>query len=171
MTRHDTVRRWAREEHVPDREQVAAVLDLYFGTTEVHGLTDFKDGVVIDTSLYEANANRSMWHGIQLTRCNMRDMRIGDCVLDGAVLEDCDLRGANLSRIDDGLPLCTTKGTIFRRCDLRGAHLDGRRLDGTKFIDCQLAGHHGKPAIEGSYSVEGGDMSMAEIVKLWGPPR
>jgi uncharacterized protein YjbI with pentapeptide repeats len=132
-------------------------------------LTDFQDAVLVGTSLYAATANRGMWRRVRLSRCDMRDMRIGDCRLDGAVIEDCDLRGANLGRIEASLDLCTTTGAVFRRCDLRGAHVEGRRLNDTKFIDCQLAGIRGKPAIEGSYDVAGGDTPMAEIVKLWGP--
>jgi hypothetical protein len=69
------------------------------------------------------------------------------------------------------ISLATTSGAAFRRCDFRGTHFDGRRLNNTTFVDCKFEGMHGAPEIVGSYRIQGGDTSAAEIAKAWGPSK
>jgi uncharacterized protein YjbI with pentapeptide repeats len=145
-------------------------------------LTDCKDVKIQGGTFRGANADRGLWNRISIKHADLRDMRFGDCVLDGSLLEDCDLRGADLARVSPTLSsLGSALNTTFRRCDLRGAKLEGRRLDGTKLIDCKLAGVIGKPAIEGPYTVERPDFSAAgdgsdirgaaDVHALWGKPK
>jgi uncharacterized protein YjbI with pentapeptide repeats len=131
------------------------------------GLCDLKDVRIVGGSFARAGADRSVWNRAYAGRVDFRDMLFGDAVLDGVVFEDCDMRGADLSRVNEVLRgLCTTLNATFRRCDLRGAKIEGRRLDNTEFVDCQLAGIVGMPVIEGPYTVTGGDGAPA-----WGPSR
>ncbi len=51
------------------------------------------------------------------------------------------------------LDLARTTRTRFERCDLRGAKIDRRRLDGTVFDRCRMAGLTGKPDSQGPYSI------------------
>ena len=134
-------------------------------------LTSFQDAVLVDCDMRIASLDRGAWQRVTMRNCDLRKARIGDCRLDGAVVEDCDLGGANFGRIDLGLDLATTTGAVFRRCDFRGTHFDGRRLNNTSFIDCRFEGMHGAPEILGSYRIEGGDMSAAQIARTWGPSK
>src|SRR5262249_52091281 len=52
---------------------------------------------------------------------------------DGAVLIDCDLRGANLFRAD-------FTGALVVRCHLGGATLTGAAVEGARFVGCDLGG-------------------------------
>ncbi len=52
---------------------------------------------------------------------------------DGAVLIECDLRGANLFRAD-------FSGALVVRCHFGGATLTGAIVDGARFVDCELGG-------------------------------
>ncbi len=52
---------------------------------------------------------------------------------DGAVLIDCDLRGANLFRAD-------FSGALVVRCQLGAATLTGAVVDRARFVGCELAG-------------------------------
>jgi uncharacterized protein YjbI with pentapeptide repeats len=143
-------------------------------------LSDFKDGKVTGGSFRGATADRGAWNRIVIKGANLQELEFGDCVLDGAILEDCDLRQANFGRVTPSLDLCSMLNTTLRRCDLRGSIFDGRRLDGTRFIDCKFAGITGNPAIEGNYVVERPDFSArgdgsdirsaAEVYAIWGKP-
>lgn len=134
-------------------------------------ITNFQDAVLVDCDLRAATLNRGAWQRVKMRNCDLREARIGDCRLDDAIVEDCDFRGANFGRIEMGLDLSTTAGAVFRRCDFRGTHFDGRRLNNTTFIDCKFEGMQGAPEIVGSYRIEGGDTSPAEIAKAWGPSK
>lgn len=52
---------------------------------------------------------------------------------DGAVLVDCDLRGANLFRAD-------FTGALVVRCHFGGATLTGAVVEGARFVGCDFAG-------------------------------
>lgn len=52
---------------------------------------------------------------------------------DGAVLIDCDLRGANLFRAD-------FSGALVIRCHFGGATLTGAVVDGARFVGCEFGG-------------------------------
>jgi uncharacterized protein YjbI with pentapeptide repeats len=139
-------------------------------------LTDFKSTRIEGGDFRRIDADRGLWIGARLLRTDFRDARFGDCVLDDAVIEWCDLRGASFARVST-LDLCTTRRTTFRDCDLRGADFTKRRFEDTTFVRCKLAGVKGKPAIEGPYRVEqpdfsevgdGSDVRSAEAVyALW----
>jgi uncharacterized protein YjbI with pentapeptide repeats len=144
-------------------------------------LTDCNDATFTGGDFQRINADRGMWIRSKLRGVDFREARFGDCVLDAAVLEDCDLRDADLSRVTAGLKrLCSTMNATFRRCDLRGANFAGRRLDGTRFLDCKFAGVRGTPLIEGTYTVERPDFSAAgdgsdvrtdaAVFAIWGAP-
>ena len=138
-------------------------------------LSNFADGRITGGDFRRANADRGAWNRIKIKNADLRELKFGDCVLDGAVLEGCDLRDAKLGRVTPVLrSLCSTMNTTFLRCDLRGANLEGRRLDGTRFIECKLANVQGKPLIEGSVVIErpdfSGDASLrtaAELEARW----
>jgi len=159
-----------------------AVLEGCRFTAARMALTSLCDARIEGGVFREASADRGSWNRLTARRVDFRDTLFGDCILDGALLEDCDLRGARLGRVHELLTdLCSTMNTTFRRCDLRGADLAGRRFDGTRFIDCKLAGVTGVPVIEGDYLVERPDFSAAgdgsdvrtaaAVHALWGKPR
>lgn len=142
---------------------------------------DLKDVRIEGGDFRACNADRGRWNRVKATGVDFRGMRFGDCVLDAVIFEGCDLRDANLSRIQDILTeLCSTLNATFRRCDLRGASFEGRRFDNTKFIECAFAGVKGKPRLEGGYTVERPDFSPAgdgsdirgpeAVYALWGTP-
>jgi hypothetical protein len=72
---------------------------------------------------------------------DMNGARFGDTILDDAVFEDCDLRGANFGTAKELFAhRGTTTNPVFRRCDLRGAKFAGRTVSGAVFVDCKLHG-------------------------------
>ena len=143
-------------------------------------LARLEDVEIEGGSLERMSADRAACNRLKARGVHLRDAFFGDAVLDGAYFEDCDLRGADLSRQTPALiTLCSTFNTTFVRCDLRGVNLDGRRLDGTVFIDCKMADLRGTPVIAGEYVVERPDLSAAgdgsdvrtgdELYRRWGP--
>jgi uncharacterized protein YjbI with pentapeptide repeats len=145
------------------------------------GLCDLVDTRIEGGSFRGAGADRGKWQRVTASGADFRDVRFGDAILDGSRFEGCDFRDADLGRITPALrEITSTFNTSFIRCDLRGARLEGRRLDGTRFIDCKLAGVVGKPVIEGNYVVERPDFSAsgdgsdvrtaAAVQALWGKP-
>jgi uncharacterized protein YjbI with pentapeptide repeats len=128
------------------------------------GLTDFHDGRILGGSFRGSTADRGLWNRVRIKDADLRSFRFGDCVLDGAVLEDCDLRDADLHCITPVLEsLCSTLNATFLRCDLRGANIDQRRFDNTRFVDCKLHGLIGASRLEGPnpYTLENCDFSAA----------
>lgn len=128
------------------------------------GLTDFKDAKILGGDYQGSTADRGSWNRVRIKKADLRRFRFGDCILDGAVLEDCDLREADLHCISPYLAtLCSTMNATFIRCDLRGANIDQRRFDNTRFVDCKLAGLVGTPRLEGAtpYTLENCDFSPA----------
>lgn len=135
------------------------------------GLCDLRDVRIDGGRFGKLSADRAVWNRAQVRGVDLRDALLGDSVLDGAVFEDCDLRGADLSRVTAALrELCSTLNATFRRCDLRGARIEGRRLDNTRFIDCKLAGITGVPVLEGTYLIENCDLSASAVQAMWGKP-
>ncbi|MBE7451165.1 MAG: pentapeptide repeat-containing protein [Kofleriaceae bacterium] len=104
-------------------------------------------------------AGRSTWRA-QVTGLDLRDASLRDAVLDGSVFERCDLRGADLGRVELTLvALGTARRTRFVECDLRGLRLDGLRLDGTVFERCRMHGLVGRPVLEGEVAIIDPDLS------------
>ncbi len=109
-----------------------------------------------------AHFEGSVWTDVVLARAPFWDATMTEGHLIG-----CDLRAADLSQRDPKMDLARTKNTVFERCDLRGVNWAGRKLDGTRFIDCQLAESIGRPVLEGAISVVGGDVSQADLLARW----
>jgi uncharacterized protein YjbI with pentapeptide repeats len=101
-------------------------------------LSDMRDARVTGGDWREVDADRGAWQRSKFSHVDFQNARFGDCALDAARFEDCDLRGADLARRTQLPAAATTHNASFVRCDLRGAKLDGRRLDGTRFLDCKL---------------------------------
>ena len=77
----------------------------------------------------QATILKSRWHdptpngAAELTRARF----------DGAVLVDCDFRGANLFRAD-------FTGALVLRCHFGGASLTGAVVEGARFVGCEFSG-------------------------------
>jgi uncharacterized protein YjbI with pentapeptide repeats len=105
--------------------------------------------------------DRAALENAQVEDVDLQGAMIWDATLDRTLFVDCDLRGADLSRREPRLQLCSTTETWFIRCDLRGARLEGRRLAGTVFDRCKLAGVQGKPVVERPITILSPDLSPA----------
>jgi uncharacterized protein YjbI with pentapeptide repeats len=128
-------------------------------------ISHFNDARIAGGSFRSMNCDRGEWKRVTIKDCDLRDAVFGDAILDGSRFEDCDLRGADLSR-HSTLPICTTRDATFRNCDLRGAKLGGRRLDHTSFIDCNLTDIDGTPDLVGPFNATG--EGAAALMKAWG---
>ncbi|MGE0323298.1 MAG: pentapeptide repeat-containing protein [Polyangiaceae bacterium] len=103
---------------------------------------------------------RGTWTA-HLVGVDLREASLRDTVLDDAVFERCDLRGADFSRRDEILTkLGTARRTRFVECDLRGANVTGWRLDGAVFERCKMFGFLGAPVFEGDVQVLGADLTQ-----------
>jgi uncharacterized protein YjbI with pentapeptide repeats len=113
-------------EHVEWQRVQAANLD--FGKAR---LTDVR---FLGCNLYGLKASQSV-----LLKCRFADpspngaAELTRARFDGAVLIDCDLRGANLFRAD-------FTNALVVRCQLIGATLTGAQVDGARFVGCELRG-------------------------------
>ncbi|MBP8810204.1 MAG: pentapeptide repeat-containing protein [Kofleriaceae bacterium] len=120
-------------------------------------------------------AGRSRWRG-DLRGLDLRDASLTDSRFTDLYVERCDLRGADLGRVDYALSLGTLERVRFVDCDLRGAKLDGAVLKAVRFERCKLAGIEGTPDVrhgtealdcdlspDGDGGLGGGDQLLA----LW----
>jgi uncharacterized protein YjbI with pentapeptide repeats len=120
-------------------------------------------------------AGRSRWRG-DLRGLDLRDASLTDSRFTDLHVERCDLRGADLGRVDYALSLGTLERVRFVDCDLRGAKLDGAVLKAVRFERCKLAGIEGTPDVrhgtealdcdlspDGDGGLGGGDQLLA----LW----
>ncbi len=120
-------------------------------------------------------AGRSRWRG-DLRGIDLRDASVTDSRFTDLHVVGCDLRGADLSRVDHALSLGTMERVWFVDCDLRGAKLDGTVLLNVTFERCKLAGIEGTPSVrtdttavdcdlspDGDGALGGGDQLLA----LW----
>lgn len=123
------------------------------------GMASLRDTKVTGGDWREIAAGRSTWSA-QLTGVDLRGARFRDAVLDDAVFDRCDMRGADFSRKDAILvSLGTARRTRLVECDLRGANVEGWRLDGAVFERCLMHGLEGTPVFEGAVQVVAADLS------------
>jgi 2-iminobutanoate/2-iminopropanoate deaminase len=113
-------------EHLEWERVQAANLDL--------GRAKLSDARFSGCNLYGLRASQAV-----LVKCRFSDptpngaAELTRARFDGAVLIDCDLRGANLFRAD-------FSGALVVRCHFGGATLTGANVDGARFVDCELGG-------------------------------
>jgi uncharacterized protein YjbI with pentapeptide repeats len=113
-------------EHMEWERVQAANLDL--------GRAKLTDARFIGCNLYGLRASQAV-----LLRCRFADpapngaAELTRARFDGAVLIDCDLRGANLFRAD-------FSGALVVRCQLGGATLTGASVADARFVGCELHG-------------------------------
>jgi uncharacterized protein YjbI with pentapeptide repeats len=88
----------------------------------------------------EAYLDRATLNGADVEDVDFERAVFGDARLDRAVFVGCSFQGADLSRKDTGLDMCTTTDGVFIRCDLRGAKWEGRRFERTIFEGCRFDG-------------------------------
>lgn len=123
---------------------------------------DFEGARLVRAIIVKLDFTRTSFFHADLAEANLRK----------ADFEDCDFRSAKFT------------GTIagwmgFEHADFRGANFDGMRIDSTHFVRCGFHGAYGKPFVEGSYFLEGADLSpefdgsiidAGTIERAWGPP-
>ncbi len=113
------------------------------------------------TDWTDARLDRAGLTGARLEQVNLANAAVWDAVLDRATLTGCNLRGADLSKRNKVLRLCTTNATRFIDCDLRGVNFEGRHLANTVFERCRFHGATGKAVFDGPITVTAADFSAA----------
>ena len=141
-------------------------------------LVNMSDAQIRIADFTDAEFENSTWSRATVKNGRFSRARLVGAQLDDAAFSGCDFRAAKLTRnrpvFDE---LGTAYATRFEDCDLRDADVDGLRIRGTKLVRCAFAGVHGKPAIEGPYTVTDPDLSTDrdgsaapadQIYALWG---
>lgn len=140
------------------------------------GLADLDATEVVGGDWREVFAGRTRWRASTMRDVDLRGAALTDSELSAVVFERCDLRSANLGRLDYQLKLGQFTDVRFVDCDLRGAKLDGAILLNVQFVRCKLADIEGTPEVRSQTAATDCDLSPsgdgsagggAELLALW----
>jgi hypothetical protein len=96
---------------------------------------------------------------------SITDAKIENTVVEDSWLTRCMFTpGTHMGAPQKYLHAGQTNGAVFEDCDLRGVKLDGRDLSGATFIRCKLAGATGAPRASEGLVLQDCDLSRDEFL-------
>jgi uncharacterized protein YjbI with pentapeptide repeats len=127
---------------------------------------ELQQATIDGTDFSEAELHFSEWKGANVSNATFDRATFGDANLDEAVFRNCSFRSADFGADDPDQPPSTK--ARFDGCDLTDTNWEARDVSGAVFVNCKLAGAHGKPLNADKASIEDADIATTDVLKAWG---